>query len=730
MIVLVPIILFGTFFIFSGIASAAYGDTSTYIGKIYDGDGGQATDAYLDFPNDVAFDSAGNLFIADTYNNVIRKKDKNGVITTYAGTGSYGLLNGAANGAEFAQPVGITVDSSGNVFVADTYNNQIRKIDVYGNVSTHISSGLSMPEDVAAYGDFLYIADTNNNAIKKLNRATGAVTTLTTNISTPRKIDISGNGGTLYVADQGNYRVVAVNTFSGAVTVIAGSGTKGYKEGTGTTAQFRAVYGVGYDAGTNSLYVTDEDAGHYGMIRKISLATRTTTQIAYDSKMVGINAYSGVQVRGNYIYLAGNGTINRYNKNNVADNNAVAGQERFGNRNGANSIALFGRPYDLMLTENSEYFYLAENNKIRRINRVTGEVSFVIGNSIDNYTFEAGTGTTARFSNIAGITANSAGDTLYVVDRWNNRIRGVNISAQSSFLVSGSGRYNVTSSGNGYIEGTRNTAKFDIPANIVISPDDQYLYVTDTGNNRIRKVRISDGQTWLIAGSGEAGFADGIGVNAKFNNPYGLDIDNTGQYLFVADRNNHRIRRVKIADGETVTVAGDGRNGYLDGLSGSAVLSYPVYVKYYANKVFFTEAGSHRVRVLELTKGVVKLVSGSGERGYLNGERKSVEYNNLAGLEIDPVNKYLYVCDSWNDMIRRIDIRGEAPYTDAAPYVSGVSPRVLKATTDTNYQAYLDVFGENFRHGSQTQFGEHQTTTYVKASNSLTVVIPLGQMSP
>jgi len=187
---------------------------------------------------------------------------------------------------------------------------------------------------------------------------------------------------------------------------------------------------------------------------------------------------------------------------------------------------------------------------------------------------------------------------------------------------------------------------------------------------------------------------------------------------------------VRIADGDTVTIAGNGLNGYLDGLISKAVLSYPSYVKYYANKVYFTDGGSHHVRVIELSAGLVKLVAGSGERGFKNGARKTAEFNNLAGLEIDTVNKYLYVCDSWNDLIRKINVNGEAPYTDPAPIVSEIRPNRLKTRADVNYQAYLDLYGQNLRHGAQTKFGDWSATTYVKSSTQMTVVIPLGKMSP
>jgi DNA-binding beta-propeller fold protein YncE len=335
---------FGFFLILPPRAEAAYGDTATFLGRIYAGDGGEATAAFLDFPEDLAFDLGGNLYIADTYDNVIRKVNTAGIITTHAGTGSYGATNGDRLSAEFGLPKGVAVDSSGNIYVADTGNNLIRKINLYGSVSTLVSSGLNAPEGLAAAAGYLYIADTGNNQIKKYNLSTGALATLTTAISSPKKMDINADGSFLYVADSGHYRVVKVATGSGAISVIAGSGTAGYKEGLGTAAQFRMVYGIGLDRTGNALYVTDEDSSRIAMIRKIDLSNNQTSRFVYDTSMTAVHIRSGIRVSGNYIYLAGTGTIHRYNKNNASDNSTVAGSDRFGYRNGSGVNTLIGRP--------------------------------------------------------------------------------------------------------------------------------------------------------------------------------------------------------------------------------------------------------------------------------------------------------------------------------------------------------------------------------------------------
>jgi len=741
------ILLSGVFALLPLLGQAAYGDASTLAGKIYDGDGEQALDAYFDFPEDITADTSGNFYIADTYNNVVRKIAANGVVTTVAGSGSYGDETGSASQAEFALLRGVAVDGSGKVYVADTANNKIKKIS-NGSVTTLISTGLSSPEGVAVFGSTLYIADTGNNALKKVSTSGGTVTTVTSGLSNPKKIAVNSTGSTIYVANSGNYKVVKVNSSTGSVSLVAGSGSAGYQEGIGAQAKFENIWGVAL-ADDDTLFVSDGD-GYSDVIREIDLTTNTTSLFASDTNMASINYPSGLVVYGNYIYVSnqGIGTIEKFN--NITDDpekgasEKFAGAERFGNRNGSASDALFGRPYDLVMTSDRTYIYVADNNKIRRITRATGAVEHVIGHSVDNYREGTDQDPAVRFSTIQGITVNSDGTALYVADRWNNRIRKVDLTASPvrSSLVSGAGLINTTGSeDNGYQEGIKCTGEFDTgqgscayfnnPAGIAISPDNQYLYVTDTGNNRIRKVKISDGQTTLIAGSGAAGYADGTGSAAKFNKPFGLTIDDVGEYLYVADTNNHRIRRIKISTGAVTTLAGSGNAGYWDAIGTDAVFSYPEYVKWAGDdNLYVTEVGSHRIRLVDTQTAVTKLIAGSGERGFKNGSATQAEFNNLKGLAVDLVEKKLYVADSWNDLIRSVDITGTAPYTDPAPVVTSVYPAVQEIAGNTSDTKMVQINGSNFLHGASVKFGSHSAkAVYVQSDTYLAVELPFGQMA-
>lgn len=747
------LIVFSTIFFVAQKTEAAYGDVSTFVGKIYDGDGGDRLSAYFDFPQDLDIDSSGNFYIADTWNNVIRKIDTSGIVTTLAGTGSYGDTIGSASTAEFALPKGVAVDPSGNVFVADTGNNKIKKIS-NGAVSTLISSGLSAPEGLRVYGDTLYIFNTGNNTIKKISTSGGTVYNIATSgLNQPKRGDISTDGSTLYVADAGSYRVLAVSTSNGNVSIIAGSGSAGYAEGTGASAKFQNIWGVALDSANNRLFVNDGD-GITDIIRKIDLSSNTTSLFAEDSAMASINYAAGIRIYNGYVYIAnsGIGTIHKFNINLSSDEAIFAGYERFGNRNGSASTALFGRPYDLVLSSDSKYIYVADNNKIRKITRATGEVSHVIGNSVDYYREgdddpTHGTGP-AKFSTIQGITINSAGTRLYVADRWNNRIRAVNLekSLSESYLITGAGYRGVDAqiagAENGYQEGVKCSEQFNLsvsgcayfngPSGIVIDPTDTYLYVTDTGNNRIRKVRISDGQTWLVAGSGEAGYADGIGSAAKFNRPFGITIDSTGKYLYVADSNNNRIRKITIATGEVSTLVGFGAAGYREGIGTSAFLCLPEYIKWGSDgMLYFSEVGSQHIRQINPATKLTKLIAGSGERGFKNGSRTTAEFNNPKGLIADITNNALYVVDTWNDLIRKVDITGDAPYADPAPTVTSVSPKEVNPAWNKGSGLQVGVKGTNFNYGAKTYFADYEAEkTYVQIGTSLAVKLPLSKMKP
>lgn len=241
------------------------------------------------YPAGIAIDDSGTLYIADSQYSRIRKVSPAVEVTTFAGSGVQGFADGPAATAKFYKPRGVALDASGNLYIADTENNRIRKISPDGTVTTFAGSGaggsadgkaaeatFNSPHDVAvdAIGN-VFVADTQNNLIRKINRG-GIVSTLagsgaqgaadgrgaaaSFNHPTGLGLDVFGN---IYVADRSNYKIRKV-TQQGLVTTIAGSGEFGSNDGPGNTATFAGPRDVAVDI-IGNIYVTDDNT----LIRKI-----------------------------------------------------------------------------------------------------------------------------------------------------------------------------------------------------------------------------------------------------------------------------------------------------------------------------------------------------------------------------------------------------------------------------------------------------------------------------
>ena len=265
----------------------------------FSGDGSAATNANMRYPSGVAMDKAGNLFIADANNYRVRKVDTNGLITTVAGNGSIGYSGdgGTATNAAIYYPAGVVVDAAMNIFIADYYNNRIRKVDTNGIITTVAGNGssgysgdggaatsatLDDPIGVAVdAGGNLFIADYYNSRIRKVD-TNGIITTVAGNgnygfsgdgaaatngsIRYPYGIAVD-NAGDLFIADYYNYRIRKVDA-NGIITTVAGNGINGYA-GDGavaTNAKLSEPVSVAVDA-ANNFYIADTQNNR---IRKVS----------------------------------------------------------------------------------------------------------------------------------------------------------------------------------------------------------------------------------------------------------------------------------------------------------------------------------------------------------------------------------------------------------------------------------------------------------------------------
>lgn len=272
----------------------------------YFGDEGPANRAKLNYPHSVVIDSLGNIIISDSLNHRIRKIDLQGNISTIVGDGNAGFFgdDGLATSAQLNNPLGLAVDGDGNLYVADTLNHRIRKVDVSGIITTVAGSGrpgfsgdggaailaeLQSPKGISvdAAGN-LYITDSNNARIRKVDLS-GNITTIAGNgnhqfsgdnalaidaeLNYPEDVAVDINGN-IYIADSRNYVIRKVDT-SGVITTVAGNGMAGFSGdgGLATSAQLKFPAGVAVDA-RGSLYIVD--SGDY-RIRQVDLAGNIST---------------------------------------------------------------------------------------------------------------------------------------------------------------------------------------------------------------------------------------------------------------------------------------------------------------------------------------------------------------------------------------------------------------------------------------------------------------------
>jgi sugar lactone lactonase YvrE len=356
----------------------------------FGGDNGPATSAELYAPNGVAVDGAGNLYIADSGNDRIRRVS-NGVITTVAGgAGAFGD-NGPATGADLWAPEGVAVDSSGNLYVADTFSQRIRRVS--NGVITTVAGGgsasgpagggysgdngpaasaqLKRPSGVAVDGaGNLYIADNWNNCIRKVSN--GVITTVVSGLRYPAGVAVDA-AGNLYIADSGNNRVLKVS--NGVVATVAGNGIYGYSgdNGPATSAQLYAPDGIAVD-GAGNLYIAD--IGNY-RIRKVSNGVITT--------------------------VAGNGTYG------------------YDGDNGPAAHAQLGTPSGVAV-DAAGNLYIADymSQRIRKVSN--GVITTVAGNGTGGFSGDNGPAAHAQFYAPSGIAVDGAGN-LYIADMGNDRIR-------------------------------------------------------------------------------------------------------------------------------------------------------------------------------------------------------------------------------------------------------------------------------------------------------------------
>ncbi len=529
------------------------------------GDGGRAADATLNRPSDVAVDNFGNLYIADTGNRRVRRLDLAGIITTVVGTGTIGSAGdgGPAVDAQLARPEGVALDGPGNLYIGDTSNHRVRMVDVAGVITTVAGTGTS------GFG-----GDGGAATDGQLDSPVGVV------IGRPG----TPQAGALFIADNRNHRVRMVK--DGTITTFAGDGTLGFggDGGPAAAAQLGNPRKLAFDQ-VGNLFVSHWSGGR---VRRITLPGQIET-------------------------VAGAGF-------------------GFGGDGGPAVDALMRGPDGIATGDDFGSFFVSDagNHRVRKVEG--GTMNPVTGRRHDGG--DGGPATEADLFMPYGLETDNQPN-VYIADTLNHRVRKLTFVGPDAL-------------------GTAAAPK-GAPAGTI-----------STVNHRIRKIDFS-GTITTIAGTGAAGFSGdgGQGSNAQLNTPTGVAVDSAG-HVFFADTLNRRVRMIS-PDGIITTVAGNGSGGGGgDGGPATEAEVEPWDVAVDGDGSLYIADSTFRIRKVRrpaavalegatkgLLAGAIATIAGTGLAGFGGdgGPATGADLNSPRGVTVDAVGN-VYFSDSLNNVVR------------------------------------------------------------------------------
>lgn len=571
----------------------------------YSGDGDFATRAELYSPSSVALDASGNLYIADYWSHVVRKVSASGIISTIAGTGTAGYSGdgGPAISAELNVPSDVSVDGSGNLYIADTQNSVVRmvaaadgKISTVAGNHTYGFSGdgglatnakLSWVNGVTAdNAGNLYLADTRNEVIRKVTASTGKISTIagsggsqgytgdggpatSATLWGPTKavLDPSGN---IYIADSSNNVVREVSASTGIITTVIGNGTAGDNGdgGPATAAEINAPSGLAVDASGN-VYVSTNN-----QVRELNTTTGTISTYA---GMVPGEIGDGGPATDGILYMPASVAIDSAGNTYISDDqdyvirkvspsgtiSTAAGtfmKSAYSGDGGPATEASFSAPTAIALDRQGNIYVVDTGGyRIRKIDATTGDISTIAGNGTMGYTGDGGPAINAEIGITESIAIDEDGN-VYFADYYYNVVREV-LASGTITTVAGTGTAGNSGDGQQAV-----AADLNLPIAVALNAAGE-LYIADYGNNRVRKV--SNGVISTIAGTGTAGdLGDGGPATAAEISPSSLALDRSGN-IYVADAAHNVIRMITVSTGIISAIAGTGTAG----LSGDGELA-------------------------------------------------------------------------------------------------------------------------------------------------------------
>ncbi len=632
---------FACYFIASFALHAQVWDVKTLVGNngYYDSVGTNAQ--FNSLYNIVAKDTL--LFVADEQNHAIRQVSQNAGVTTtlLRNIGNvralclsrnrdtlYFVQNRATDSRLMryvfqSQVVGevvvlpdpnistMVIDRLRNIYVASFTTHRVLRISPDLSIVTHAGkrnvpgNELGIDTNARFRGirglalsrttDTLFVADTDNNRIKRIVRVTRVVSNLLNNsFSSPRGLHLSRNFDTVFVASFGNQQINWI--------------------------RLRGTIASGTFLGANN----------------IPGAANSPAAVTLNSPNYIVVLPNGIM----YLSDFGNNMIRRINRKKFT--NTLAGGSLL--TNGVGLAARLNFPSEIVKhpLKDTLYFTDLNNHCIRQINLRTGLVSTVTGNG--TFGFADGNATVARFHGPVGLVISATGDSLFVSEQFNNRIRLV--LTRTRVTRTAAGRFS------GFRNGRDTASRFNRPVSIVKLKN--AIYIADANNHRIRKMRLDTFFVTTIAGS-ILGYKDTTSLlHARFNGPSGITTD--GKYLFVGDANNQRIRRIDVDSGIVSTLAGSGLFGFTDGPPTVARFRNPQKLSYDGKRYLWVGgfANDAPLRRVDVRTGFTQTVSNNS--GFIDGPIQTAAFFGPQGACFDTLNNLIYLAEAGNNCIRRIEV--------------------------------------------------------------------------
>ena len=640
-----------------------------------------ALKASAGFPESVTLDSAGNVYIADSYASQVLKVSTAGTVTVVAGNGTAGYSGdgGPATSAALGldSPQGIFVDGSGNIFIADTENSVIREVVAgTGNIQTVVGTGYDAGEGGSAcqsggdggpalsaflclpysvYVDSaadIFIADFGNSTIREVVASTGNIQRVAGTpgtfgyvdgvLATSAQLDLPGGvyvdaAGNIFVADTFNSVIRVVNPSANPVTIAGISIPAGfiqtvagaqYDSGDGATCQsanaFCLPFGIFVD-GSDDIYVADY----------ANAAIREVTSSGTISTVAGtIGAFCA-----------------NYNAANCGDG-------------GAATSAQLNNPSGVTLDASGDIFIAdTDDFTAREVTSSNGNIQAFAGNATLAYSGDGGLATNAELNGPGSVFVDASGN-VFIADTYNSVVREIVASSGDIQTVAGNGTAGY--SGDGVAP---TTTELNSPEGVFVDAQGD-IFIADSGNSVIREVVAATGLIETVAGiPGKAGYSGDTGpaISAEINDPYAIFVDASDD-IYIADTDNSAIREVVASTGNIQTVAGTPTKTCDDAPSGtaacgdggpatSAYLSFPAALALdAAGDLYIADTSDQAIRKVSAATGTIQTVAGTINSEGFSGDgglATSAQLFSPSGVALDS-SADIFISDTDNEVVREV----------------------------------------------------------------------------